>query len=484
MTPPSDEGFWPGPGHRPGPDRVTGPDGSAATPSPDDDAWGPQRQGGRGRRLALKIGVVVVALAVLGGVAASFVGWRVAQVTEENISRVAVPDLAAPADDSPLNVLVVGSDSRDGLTDEDRVRYTLGLPGETSGQRSDTLFLVSIPQGRGSASIVSFPRDLRVEVDGRVRKLTETFDGGPSAVVGVIEDTLDIKINHYVEVSVLGFIGVVDALGDIELCLELPLRDDKSGVDLPDGCSTVDAKQALGFVRSRSGARGDYQRIERQQQFMRAVLARLVSTRTLVDVPKLLNVVSEVAGNVTADEGLGVGEMRSLAAQLRDLADGEIPMISLPSHPQDIGGISYDVVYPPGVRAIGDRLRAGEPLASRGEAEERAAISVAVWTGGDLAAADEVISTLHWAGFPTVPAGRGPGAATDRATGSDSATSTDSATPQDAATSAGPAVVVHPVAGFEDAAGWVAAQLGAEIVPLPDGVAPPDGATVVVELAG
>ncbi|MBW3659695.1 MAG: LCP family protein, partial [Actinobacteria bacterium] len=305
-------------------------------------------------------------------------------------------------------------------------------------------------------SLVSFPRDLRVlDEDGDAHKLTETFLEGPDHVVDVLAANFGIPIHHYAEVSILGFLSVVETLGTVEICLDEPLRDRKSGAAFEAGCHDMGPEESLSYIRSRRGARGDFERIERQQIFLKAMLKEMVSSRTLVDLPKLFAVVERVADNVTTDSGLGPTTMRTLAEELRGLAAGDVPMVVVPGYTRTIGGKSYVIAYRPGAEALFAAIRDGEVLAPRGSKEERSETSVAIWTGGRPEGAEIVANTLAYGGFDA--AGAGPGDV-----------------------DAGATTRVYVVPGFEDQAGWVGAMLGAPVQSLPVGVEGPEGAQVVV----
>lgn len=414
-------------------------------------SWGPTVHGGRRFRRLRRVVAVVAVVGVVAAFTLAGVGFALYRTAEANLVRRPVAALDQHAPTGPLNVLVVGSDSREGLTPEQLERYTLGT---FEGQRSDTIILLSIPAGRGAISVLSFPRDLYVLDDGVPRKLTETFDGGPDAVVDAITDNFGIPIHHYVEVSVLGFLEVVDTVGGVELCLDEPLVDPKSGADLPAGCQELDATDALAYVRSRQGPRGDFERIERQQRFLQAMLAQLVETRTLVDLPRLFAVIEDVAGTVTTDDDLSVNTMRQLAEQLRGLADGTIPMTFVPGYARTLGDRSFVVAYEPGADAIFDDLANGRVLEPRGAKDERADVEVAVWTGGHEQGAATVVDTLAWSGFPVGSVGWGDAAAVDETT-------------------------VLAATGHERQGRWVAATLGARLAQ-PGDAEVPAGSDVVV----
>lgn len=417
--------------------------------------WGPTIEGGRRfprarRLLALAAVVTVVAVGAVG-----ITGVLLYRTADANLTRIPVSSLEGKDAGQPLNVLVVGSDSREGLTRQEELELKLG---SFDGQRADTVILASVTPDHRGVSLVSFPRDLLVEdEDGDPHKLTEMFVQGPESLVDTVSRNFGVSVNHYAEVSITGFMGVVETLGAVELCLEDRLYDRKSGAAFEAGCHEMDPRQALSYVRSRRGARGDFERIERQQRFLKAMLERMIDTRTLTDLPKLFAVVERVADNVTTDDQLGLATMRTLAEELRGLAQGDVPMTVLPGYTRTIRGKSYVVAYGPGARAIFTAIRDGEMLPDRGDQDERADTRVAVWTGGRLQGADIVLSTLHYSGFPSSSAGRG-------------------------RLDAGATTTVYTVPGFEEQARWVAATLGAPLQALPADVPPPSGADVVVSV--
>ncbi|MBW3620841.1 MAG: LCP family protein [Actinobacteria bacterium] len=410
------------------------------------------RGGTRFRRLR-RAAVALGTLGAVGAVAVGGTGLALYRTADAGLTRIPVSALEGKDGGQALNVLVVGSDSRDGLTREEELALKLG---SFEGQRSDTVILASITPDQQGVSLVSFPRDLLVlDDDGDPHKLTETFFEGPDHVVDIVASNFGIPVHHYAEISILGFLGVVETLGAVEICLDESLRDRKSGADFEAGCHAMDPEEALSYVRSRQGARGDFERIERQQVFLKAMLSEMVSSRTLTDVPKLFRVVERVADNVTTDDGLDPATMRTLAEELRGLASGDVPMVVVPGYTRTIGGKSYVVAYRPGAEALFASIRDGEVLAPRGSKEERLETSVAIWTGGRADGTDVVASTLNYSGFSAASAGPGE-------------------------VDAGATTRVYVVPGFEDQAGWVGATLGAPVQSLPVGIEPPEGAQVVV----
>ncbi len=412
-----------------------------------EDTWGPTVVGrghGRFRRTLLLAAAGLV-------VAAGVVTVLLFRTADNNLERVSLPALDERSG-GPLNVLVVGSDARRGLTPQEARLYTLG---ESGGERGDTVMLISLGADRSNVGVVSFPRDMLVRDANKRRKLGEIFADGPDRVVEVLQAATGVPVHHYVEISIPGFIGVVEAVGGVDICLDEPLHDPKSGANFQAGCHHLDPRAALAYVRSRATERGDFDRMERQQTLMRALLKRLTALRTLADVPRLFDVVERVARNVTTDTELGPRHMAVLALQLRRMAAGSVPMITVPAYPTELGGKSYVVPYEPGARRLFEALAGGRPIPEHGTREQRQATGVALWTTSRSRGHDRVQRTLFWSGFAVTGVGRAP-------------------------LDIGDGTTIYAVPGHEQAAGWVQATLGAPVERLPANVATPTGVHVVV----
>jgi LCP family protein required for cell wall assembly len=419
--------------------------------------WGPASTGGRRFRVLRRVVASIAVLGLVGTAAALTTATVLADQIDTNLQRVPVPELeAAPPRTDARHFLVVGSDARDGLSAEDRANLSLGT---FDGQRSDTIIYVSISADRSAVSLVSLPRDLLV-VDGeRTRKLTDVYAGGPDELVRVIRENFGLPVNHYVAVSLASFVDVVRTLGGVEICLDEPLVDPKSGADFEPGCQEMDAADSLAYVRSRVGPRADLDRIDRQQDFIRSVLGELTSTRVLANPVQLSRLIEDVAPNVTTDDALGLRQMLSLGDELRGVVGAGIPMTAVPSYPRTINGGAYMIAYAPGARAMFQDLREGRPLAHRGSKAEREETVVAIVSGGRESAGRIVGPTLRFAGFLNTGPWSGP-----------------SEIHADAFTT------VYAVPGNEERAAWVAAVLGAPVEQLPPEVTPPQGAMVVVSV--
>jgi LCP family protein required for cell wall assembly len=399
--------------------------------------------------------VAVVALAASAIMLYQRAGGEVTQVP---IDELTDPDEAG---DAPQAVetdarafLVVGSDERPDADDAPDEVAT----GDVDGQRSDAIMYVSLSDDRDSVSIISLPRDLLVDREDGPRRLGETFEGGPGALVSVVQEEYGLPVHHYAKVTFGGFIDAVRTLGGVEMCLEDDLVDPDAGADLEAGCQRLDPEDALAFVRSRQGDLADLERIERQQRFVRATLEELTERNLLADVPRLFDLVRDVAGSVTTDDRLSVAQMLGLADEVRDLVRDDIPMTSVPAYPDTVGQREVLRPYEPGARALFDDVRRGRAIADRGSREERAGTAVAIWTGEEERGTEIVASTLLFAGFE------------DRRAGG----------PVPPELSPGSRTTVYAASGQRAAAERVAALLGAPLRELPGEHEMPQGADVAV----
>lgn len=235
---------------------------------------------------------------------------------------------------SGTNWLIVGSDSRQELTGEDR--DTLGT-GSAQGRRTDTMMLLHIPSNEQPAILVSLPRDSFLDVPGKGRrKLNAAFSlGGPPLLVKTVERATGLRMDHYAEVGFGGFADIVDAVGGVELCLDKPIDDPKAAIDLPAGCQELDGPSALGFVRTRVGPRADLDRVVRQRQFLSALIDKATSTGTLLNPFRLVPLVMNAPDAFLVDDGDHLHHLLGLALAMRGSTNGGLITTTTP-----IGGFS------------------------------------------------------------------------------------------------------------------------------------------------
>jgi LCP family protein required for cell wall assembly len=239
-----------------------------------------------------------------------------------------------------MNVLVVGLDSREGLTaPEDIVRF-----GPDEGHRlADTIFLLQILPSERRGVVLSFPRDLYVTVhagDRRIRdKINTTYNRGPQAVIDTVSALTGVPINHYVEVNFGGFRTMVEAVGGVEVCNERGMYDRELNFTVPAGTMELDGNQALSYVRSRHlTPDGDFGRMRRQQQFLRAVVDKVGRPSVLANPLRVNTLAQAFARNVTVDPFFNLDDMVRLALDVRSIGPDQLVSHSVPGRPSSIEG--------------------------------------------------------------------------------------------------------------------------------------------------
>ena len=187
-----------------------------------------------------------------------------------------------PAGGKGYNYLLVGSDSREGLTDALKKEFRTG---SAAGRRTDSIILVHVPAGGGKPALISLPRDSYVPIPGRgSNKINAAFSfGGPKLLVHTVEQVTALHIDGYVEIGFAGFASVVDSVGGVDICVKFDMNDPKAGINLKKGCQTLNGKNALGYVRARySDPRGDIGRADRQRQFLAAIMKKAATPSTVL----------------------------------------------------------------------------------------------------------------------------------------------------------------------------------------------------------
>jgi LCP family protein required for cell wall assembly len=326
-------------------------------------------------------------------------------------------DILGKCAEQACNFLLLGSDSREGLTPEEQVQF--GTDEDIGGEnRSDTIILVHTDPRQEQAVFLSFPRDLWVEIPGSgMGKINSAFSGGierggAQLVARTVKSLTGMQIHHVMYVSLAGFEGLVDALGGVDMCVPFAMQDELTGLDIEAGCQRFDGATALAYVRTRHQPCDripDFARISRQQQFLRAVISGLLQPSELLRLPDL---VPELLGNLVVDEGLNPAELVYLAGQLEDVGSEDADFRTVPSTP---AGIYVDGTYLSIVQPIQEeaddlfrRLRDGRSLGDLGTelaqtAPSPATIVVSVVDKRAGVGATEVLEVLTEGGFNTAP---------------------------------------------------------------------------------
>lgn len=304
----------------------------------------PRRRRRWPRILAGALALVLVAVAALLALAYRHLDRNIStiDVTNDLGTQRPTPRATATAeatDSSPLNILVMGSDTRVGQGS----RY--GSSSIISGARSDTAFLVHLYAGRDKALVVSIPRDTWVEIPSCRRangtksapqqtRFNTAFEiGGPACTIKTFEALSGVFVDHFVVVDFAGFKRIVDALGGVPICLTKRVDDPLSGLRLSAGEHIVSGEDALAFVRARKTLAdgSDISRIARQQEFLSSMVRTATSTRLLLDPIRTYKVLDATTQSITTDTELGsLGALRSLATSLTGLDPSDITFVTLP----------------------------------------------------------------------------------------------------------------------------------------------------------
>jgi len=301
-----------------------GPGGPAgAPPSARPAPGGRPRKRRRPVRTALRSLALLVALALVWLVGVPAYAWsQVGRVDD------------TPAGDRPGNqpgqtFLLVGSDSREGLSAAERKK--LGT-GSTEGQRTDTIMLLHVPPG-GEPALISVPRDSFVDIPGHGQnKINAAFAfGGAPLLEQTLEQSTGLRVDGYLEIGFGGFVNVIDALGGIEMCLPEAIKDRDSHLDLEKGCQDLDGTTALGYVRMRKAdPRGDLGRVERQRQMLAAVADEAASPATVLNPVRYWRLSTASARSVRLGEDTSLGQVGTLGLAMRRVAAGDGLTLTVP----------------------------------------------------------------------------------------------------------------------------------------------------------
>ncbi|MFJ1766266.1 LCP family protein [Amycolatopsis sp. NPDC088138] len=304
---------------------------------------------GRFGRIAAAVVAALVFLGVGGAWGAqTYFDAKFTQISALDENSSDIQDAAAQANDE--NFLMVGSDTRDGAGAEEGV----GTADSTPGARSDTVMVAHIPADRKRVVVTSFPRDLEIDrpdcqrwdpaqnkntdekVPGqKIAKLNTAYAvGGPSCVTKVIQQLTGLRINHFVGIDFNGFKEMVDAVHGVTIHNEIPIDDSVLGkVLLETGDVSISGDQALNFVRARhvkGDPTSDYGRIKRQQEFIGALLKKVMSSDVVLDPGKLSDFITAFA-KATFGDNLGVKQMMTLAQSMKGLDPSKISFLTVPT---------------------------------------------------------------------------------------------------------------------------------------------------------
>jgi LCP family protein required for cell wall assembly len=400
-------------------------------------------------------------------------GYGVYRKLDANLKVAAVGGLTGRSGDGVQNILILGSQTRDG--------QGKGFGYDPNTNLSDNLLLVHLDATHTHATVVSIPRDTMVyepACKSRLGNWTAPAQpqaiidgamniGGPTCAVATVEHLTNIQMDHFVEFDFNSFRTMVDTLGGVEVCLPQAVNDPWSGLHLSAGKHVITGGQALAFVRTRHGVGNgsDLGRIELQQEFFSSLIQKVESQGTLDNPVKLYDIANTATQSVTVDPGLGsISKLLSLAATLRNLHTKDVTFITMPTV-VDPANTNRLLPQEPEDDIIWRMLQTGTLWHGRLPFPPTSRVDVSVLNGTGIAGlAAQTAASLRRLGFRVSKVGNAPATATTTVSYPGPAQAADAYTLMGA--------LPQPPAVQDQAAGPVTLTLGADFT----GIQPPTAA--------
>ncbi|MFE7623180.1 LCP family protein [Streptomyces sp. NPDC057509] len=299
-----------------------------------------------GRRI--RIGALVLVVAVLC-VSVGTYFWADSKLNRDvDLSKV----IERPKAGDGTNYLIVGSDSREGMTAEDKKRLHTG---SAEGKRTDSMMILH--DGGNGPTLVSLPRDSNVEIPsfvgsesgkkypatGRTTKLNAAYaTDGPELLVRTVEFNTGLHIDHYVEIGFGGFAKIVDSIGGVELDIPKAFKDKYSGADFQAGKQTLDGQQALAFVRTRHAFTSDLDRTKNQQKFLAALASQTATVSTIINPFKLYPTLGAGLDTLIVDKDMSLWSLGQMFFALKDVTGGDGTSLNMPISGSTGGNLVWD----------------------------------------------------------------------------------------------------------------------------------------------
>ncbi|MFJ8842646.1 LCP family protein [Streptomyces cyaneofuscatus] len=360
-------------------DEDKGEDKPNAADAPGVQTWADQPKDGsasRRKRPWLRWAALAASFLVLISAGA---GWWLYKKLDGNITtdtsaaaelKVYEKERPTPVVMDAQNILLIGSDSRSG----DNSEYGRDDGGS---QRSDTTILLHLAADRKSATAVSLPRDLMVEIPScrtgddketreRFAQFNSAFElGGTACTIRTVERLTGIRIDHHMVVDFNGFKDMVDAVDGVKICLDEPIDDKDARLELPAGPQTLNGEEALGYVRARKtlGDGSDTERMERQQRFLGALVNKMQSNGVLLNPTRLYPVLDAATKSLTTDPGLdSLRDLYDLVRSMRDVPTDQVQFLTVPRQPYRENR-NRDELVEPDASELFKQLREDKPVA-------------------------------------------------------------------------------------------------------------------------
>ena len=259
--------------------------------------------------------------------------------TSSSLQKIPATPTSPVADTAGTNWLLVGSDSREGLTPEEQQQLHTGQ--DEGAQRTDTIMLVHM--GSNGTTLVSLPRDSYVTIpehiaadgstQGQIKnKLNAAYSqGGAPLLMATVEFNTGLHIDHYMEVGFRGIRDLTDAVGGVDICVPQDYDDEKSNLHVKAGCQELDGVTALAYVRMRyADPKGDIGRIERQQQYLGAVMHKISRVTTVLNPIAMWRISSAGTDSVILGEGDGIKDVGRLGLAMKAISSGQGKIATVP----------------------------------------------------------------------------------------------------------------------------------------------------------
>ncbi|MFJ2115778.1 LCP family protein [Streptomyces sp. NPDC087850] len=288
-------------------------------------------------RKRIKVGALALVVTLLAVTIGTYF-WAGSQLKREvDLSKV----IERPNQGEGTNYLIVGSDSREGMSDEEKKKLHTG---SAEGKRTDSMMILHT--GSNGPTLISLPRDSNVTIPsfkgsesgklfpntGRQTKLNAAYaEDGPELLVRTVEYNTGLRIDHYVEIGFAGFANVVDAIGGVDLDIPKAFKDEKSGADFQAGEQTLNGEQALAFVRTRYAFAGsDLDRTKNQQKFLAALASQTATPSTIINPFKLYPTMSAGLDTLIVDKDMSLWSLGSMFFAMKGVTGGDGTSMNMP----------------------------------------------------------------------------------------------------------------------------------------------------------
>ena len=289
------------------------------------------RRPGRGWRIALlSVLAIFLVLTLATGGLALWVRHSIASGMEfiadpfAGIPTRAPQQKVAAGEEPAVNILVLGTDSRTSASDPSQWKE--------GAQRTDAIMIVQVSVDRKTVSVMSIPRDSWVEIPGHGQgKINAAYSyGGPSLTIHTVENLTGIHIDHFAVANFESFVALTDEIGGVRVNLKTPQT--LAGKELGAGAQVLNGQQALAYTRERSSLpNGDFDRVKRQQTWMRSIVSRVLNNGTLSSPTALYSFLKTASRTVAVDESFTLNQMQSLALETRHLHSNDIAFMTVPT---------------------------------------------------------------------------------------------------------------------------------------------------------